>query len=123
MDSGYRVQLWTIPGFQSAKATVVKGTEHCSDAMRISNMQKPIDALHQLITIVLPHQIMQVDPCGVEADAGGPSQFTVDGVRIEGIPMPELKKIDSGRRQEVETADPWVRPPPALHFSFRPTVH
>ena len=89
--------------------------------MFLRDIQKNVDALLESRRILLPEQIMQKHPHGVQPQRFGPAQFCVDPLRIESIRLPHLEFVDCIGRNVIAADEPWLLCIPVIRGLFFPT--
>jgi hypothetical protein len=101
---------------------VVEEDEHRPDVVLVSDRKKMFETLQETARVLVPEKIMQEDPDRVEAQPFGPAEFLVDSLRVEGLRLPHLQRVD-GRPGDVVAAErPRLRVGPGPGPGLGPTA-
>src|SRR2546423_11678035 len=87
----------------------VEQDEHRPDVVSLRDRQEAIHSIEESNRILLPEEIVQEHPHGVEPEGFGPAELAIDGARIEGVSLPHLQLIDGGAWREVAADQPTGR--------------
>src|SRR5699024_8098691 len=120
MDMRHGLGLFTQ--FRIGMPNAIKENKHNADVMTVSNIKKLINTLDKPLLILLPYQMMEIDPHAIEAEIFCPSQFLINRFEIKGFSLPHFKLIYSRPRSIISSNKRSCFFVPLVGFFYRPSL-
>jgi len=93
---------------------IVKQGQENSHAMMVSDTKEVVNSFGKSIRVVVPDQIVQIDPQRIEPEVLSPAQFSVDCFSVVCVCLPHFQLVNRGAWQEVTAHKPRLCAVPIL---------